>query len=82
VKAGASNTLVAQKDQKRTYISLRNNDLTPGNDMRFDYFDNPSMLTNGFLIKAGEAYDIESPEAIYARAVVSDVEANYDQGEG
>lgn len=78
----ASNTLVAAANSNRTYITLRLTDVTAGRDVRYDYFDNPAMLTEGFLLKAGEAIDLESPQTIYARAVVIDVPCVTDEGQG
>ena len=40
------------------------------------------MVTEGFILKAGEAADLESPTAIYARALVNPVNCTVDEGEG
>lgn len=77
-----SNTLVAAANPNRTYLTLRSTATASGDDLRYDYFNNPAILTQGFLLKAGEAVDLESPETIYARAVVSNVPCTVDQGEG
>jgi hypothetical protein len=66
----------------RTYITIRSTATTAGDDIRYDYFDNPNMLTQGFLLKAGEACDLESPQTIYAMAVANPVLCTIDEGEG
>ncbi|MEO5348887.1 MAG: hypothetical protein H7836_04500 [Magnetococcus sp. YQC-3] len=82
VSTGPANTLVAPVNTNRTYITLRNENTLAGDDMRYDYFDNPAILTQGFLIKAGEAVDLENQTAIYARAVVNAVQLSVDEGQG
>lgn len=76
------NTLVAPANSNRTYITLRNENFTPGEDMRYDYFDNPNILTEGFLLKSGEAIDLENAGTIYGRATTATVTLSVDQGEG
>lgn len=82
VAIGSPNTLIAPMTPNRTYITIRSTATTAGDDIRYDYFDNPNMMSEGFLLKAGEACDLESPQAIYARAVVSPVICTVDEGEG
>lgn len=77
-----ANTLIAPATPDRTYITLRSEATTAGDDLRYDYFDNASILTEGFLLKAGEAVDLESPETIYARGVVNPVQTSIDEGRG
>ena len=78
----ASNTLIAPATPNRTYLTLRSTATTAGDDLRYDYFNNPNILSEGFLLKAGEAVDLESPETIYARGVVNDVLTTNDEGQG
>ena len=82
IAAGPANTLVRPLNQNRTYLTLRSEAVTAGDDIRYDYFDNPAILTEGFLLKAGEAVDLESPQAIYARAVANPVNYSIDEGQG
>lgn len=78
----AANTLIAPTNLNRTYLTLRNLDTTPNHDLRYDYFDNPLILTKGFLLKAGEAIDLESPQTVYGRATLADVLIDTDEGQG
>ena len=80
--SNVANTLVAAANSNRTYITLRNENTTAGDDIRYDYFDNVNILTEGFLIKAGEAVDLENQSAIYARAVANIVSLSVDEGQG
>ena len=82
VISNAANTLVASVNPNRTYITLRSGASTAGDDLRYDYFNNPNILTEGFLLKAGEAVDLENQSDIYARAVVNPVSASVDEGSG
>jgi len=82
VVSNAANTLVAPANTNRTYVTIRNENTTSGDDIRYDYFDNPNILTQGFLIKAGEAVDLENMSAIYARAVANNVSLSVDEGQG
>jgi hypothetical protein len=77
-----ANTLISPANPNRTYLTLRSTATASGDDLRYDYFDNPNILTEGFLLKAGEAVDLESPQTIYARGVANPVTATVDQGEG
>jgi hypothetical protein len=77
-----SNTLISGAKPNRTYITLRSTATTAGDDLVYDYFDNPSILSEGFILKAGEAVDLESPQAIYACGVVNPVICSIDEGEG
>lgn len=76
------NTLVAPATPNRTYITLRSQATAIGDDIVYDYHDNPNILTEGFTLKSGEAVDLESPTAIYARAVVNNVPCSIDEGQG
>jgi hypothetical protein len=76
------NTLFRAANANRTYLTMRNENATTGQDMRYDYFDNPAILTQGFLLKAGEAVDLENPSDIYARAVSVAVTVSGDEGTG
>lgn len=81
VNTGAR-TLISAANPNRTYVTLRNENGTTGNDLRYDYFDNPAILTEGFLLKASEAVDLENQSAIYAQAVASSVVCSIDEGQG
>lgn len=82
IALGPANTLIAPANVNRTYVTVRNENSTSGQDLRYDYFDNPNILTEGFLIKAGEAVDLENQSAIYAQAVAAIVTASVDEGQG
>jgi hypothetical protein len=82
IATGPGNTLVSPANTNRTYITLRSENTLAGDDLRYDYFDNPLMLTDGFLIKAGEAVDLENQSALYARAVTNVVNLSVDEGQG
>lgn len=82
VDTNSPNTLVAALNLNRTYITLRNENSPTGDNIRYDYFDNLNMLTEGFLLKASEAVDLESTEPIYARAVANNVTLSTDEGSG
>lgn len=82
VATGPGNTLVAPANTNRTYVTLRSENTLAGDDLRYDYFDNPAILTQGFLIKAGEAVDLENQSDIYARAVTNAVVCSVDEGQG
>jgi hypothetical protein len=77
-----SNTLISAANPNRTYLTLRNENGTSGNDIRYDYFDNPNILTEGFLLRAGEAVDLEATQDIYAQGVASSVVCSVDEGQG
>lgn len=76
------NTLVATVNTSRTYLTLRNENTLAGDDLRFDYFDNAAILTEGFLLKASEAVDLESTQNIYCQAVTNAVTLSLDEGQG
>lgn len=80
--SNVANTLIAPANSNRTYVTIRSEAVTAGDDLRYDYFDNPSILTQGFLLKAGEAIDLENQSDIYARAVVNPVSISVDEGSG
>lgn len=77
-----SNTLIAAANSNRTYITLRNENTTAGEDMRYDYFDNGSILSQGFLLKAGEAVDLETRGEIYGRGTSATLLISVDEGQG
>lgn len=77
-----SRTLISAANSNRTYVTLRNENATAGNDLRYDYFDNSNILTEGFLLKAGEAVDLENQSDIYAQAVAASVVCSVDEGQG
>ena len=76
------NTLVAEANTNRSYLTLRNENGVALQDARYDYFDNPAMLTKGFLLKAGEAVDVEAPQAIYMQPTIIAVGLSTDEGSG
>ncbi len=82
VVLSASNTLIAAANPNRTYVTIRSEATTAGDDLRYDYFDNPNIITQGFLLKAGEAIDLENQSDIYARAVSNPVSISVDEGSG
>lgn len=70
----------------RTVLTVRNvrNIFVPGatDVLRYSYFDNPNILTEGFILEPGAAIDIESPQSIYfASATANIIPVAYDQGE-
>lgn len=80
--SNAGNTLISAANSNRTYITIRSEATTAGDDIRYDYFNNPNILTEGFLLKASEAIDLENQSDIYARAVANPVTASVDEGSG
>lgn len=74
------NTLVLAADPARTYCTMRNTSTT--DDLRYAYFDDSNILTEGMLLKAGEAVDMESPTDIYARSVGASLDVVLDIGRG
>lgn len=82
VTTGPGNTLVSPANSNKTYVTLRSENSTAGDDIRYDYFDNPNILTEGFLLKASEAIDLENQSDIYARAVTNNVTLSVDEGQG
>lgn len=75
-----ANVLVLTADTARTYVTMRNTSLT--DNLRYAYSDDPSILTEGMLLKAGEAVDMESPTDIWARAESGTVIVILDIGRG
>ena len=73
------NTLLIAPNANRTYVTLRNENATLGEDIRYDYTDNVDILTEGFLLKGGEAVDLETKGSIFARAVPVGVEMSVDE---
>ena len=82
VATGPGNTVLAAENSNRTYLTCRNENNVLGDDIRYDYFDNANILTEGFLLKASEAIDLESTQTIYARAVANPVLISTDEGVG
>lgn len=82
ISTGPANTLVSAANSNRTYLTMRNENSTTGEDLRYDYFDNANILTEGFLLKASEAVDLETTETVYARAVSATVTLSTDEGNG
>jgi hypothetical protein len=80
--ASGSNTLISAANPNRTYITIRNTASAANEDLRYDYFDNPNILTEGFLLKAGEACDLESVQSVFARGTTVNVLCTIDEGEG
>jgi hypothetical protein len=82
VATSAPNTLIIGPNANRTYVTLRNENSTTGDDIRYDYIDNANILTQGFLLKASEAIDLETKGSIWARAVANSVALSIDEGQG
>lgn len=82
VGLGPANTTIVTPNTNRTYITIRNENTTAGEDLRYDYEDNANILTEGFLLKAGEAIDLETKGVIYGRAVSAPVNLSCDEGQG
>lgn len=80
--SNVANTLIAPANSNRTYVTIRSESTVAGDDLRYDYFDNPNILTQGFLLKASEAIDLENQSDIYARAVANPVPISVDEGSG
>lgn len=80
--SNTANTQLVPQNMNRTYLTLRSEATSSGQDIRYDYFNNPNILTEGFILKAGEAVDLESPTEVWARAVTSPVVVSVDEGEG
>lgn len=84
--AAAGNVLIAISNSNRTGITLRNESLTE--DFRYDYFDNPSMATEGFLVRANDSVDLSSPQSIWGLnvgvngVVTIDLDVSVDEGSG
>lgn len=69
-------------DSARTYATVRNLSTTAGEDVRYQYENATDILTEGFLLKAGEAVDLESPQAVFFQGTTVDVQLNLDIGRG
>jgi hypothetical protein len=80
VAGGLTNTLLLAADSSRTYVTVRNTSST--DNLRYAYSDDPNILTEGMLLKAGEAADLESPTDIYARSEAGAVIVIMDIGRG
>ncbi len=78
------NTLVISEFFARNVLTIRNirNLFVIGaTDLLYwDYFDNPNMLIDGFPLAPGEAFDVESPESIYASsATINNIPVAIDE---
>lgn len=74
-----TNVMILPIDANRVIATLSN----PSNtDIRYDYFNNNNILTEGFLLKAGCSIDIESKGEVYARSTGASVEVQLDIGRG
>lgn len=81
-------TSVIPANQNRTYATLRNDSAV--DDLRFYYrhAGDPAptladILNDGFLLEAGDAYQIDSPEEIYAATNGgAPISLSIDEGEG
>ena len=76
------NTLIAPANTNRTYLTIRNENITANDDLRYDYFDNPDILSTGFLLKAGEAVDLENMSDVFGQAVTNALTLSVDEGSG
>lgn len=74
-----SNVMILPIDANRVIATLSNPSTV---DIRYDYFDNVNILTEGFLLKAGCSIDIESKGEVYAISTGSVVEVQLDIGRG
>ena len=81
VAATPTETVIHAANPNRTYLTLRN--LDPTLNLQYGY---PSqfgaLLTQGFLLKAGDAVDLESTEEIRAIGIGGAVAVCYDEGSG
>jgi hypothetical protein len=53
-------------DITRTYMTIRNANITTGENMRYGYEDRITLPSDGMLLRAGEAADLESPGELWA----------------
>lgn len=78
--SGGTNSLVLAADPARTYCTMRNTSAT--DNLRYSYSDDVNILTQGMLLKVGEAVDMESPTDIYARSEGAALDVILDIGRG
>lgn len=77
--AGLGVQLIKAANSNRTYITIRN---TGTADIYYGYVIGVSAAT-GFLLKANEAVDLESPQAVYVfNGNVGAITVCYDEGQG
>lgn len=74
------NTIARPPNPFRVYLSLRNT--SPTDDMRYGYEDRASLNVDGFLLKALEAVDIQSPGEIYTVSLGGPIATDWDEGNG
>lgn len=74
-------TSIRPANANRTYLTLRNESL--GVDMRYAY-SAADLPGNGFLVRFGEAVDIESPQEIFAISTIAGqiIPISMDEGSG
>jgi len=78
-------TPIIAADANRTYLTVRNTDLL--NDVVYGYRNTitqgTGLATDGFLIKAGESVDIDSPQQIFAlQSSGGNILLTLDRGQG
>lgn len=74
-------TTIRPANVNRTYMTLRN--LDPTNPIRYGYpAQFGSLSLDGFLLKAGDAVDLESTEEVRAIASGGIVPTCWDEGSG
>lgn len=71
---------VLDADSTRTYATMRNTSLTV--NVRYDYTNDPDILTDGMILKAGEAVDLESPTELWVVSEGAPVTLAFDIGRG
>jgi hypothetical protein len=74
-----NNVEILPEDANRTTATLSNHS---DQNIRYDYFDNPNMLTEGFQLKPNCSIDLESKQAIYAISEGASVAIQIDVGRG
>lgn len=77
------NTIARVANPYRTYLQLRNTSATQS--LRYGYEDRVNLDTTGFLLKAGEAVIIESPQEVYTvvdSASVGPIPTDWEEGIG
>lgn len=77
------NTIARPANPNRTYLQLRNESLTQS--LRYGYEDRVDLEDTGFLLKAGEAVIIDSPQEIYtvtANGFSGPIPTNWEEGVG
>lgn len=79
--SNVTETTIRPANVNRTYMTLRNLDST--NPIRYGYPAQYGTLSvDGFLLKAGDAVDLESTEEIRAIASGGSVISCWDEGSG